>query len=247
MPDSATPNTLPTAWHLRLTQSQGPLSPTALCGHAPRPADRVRLRHLLAQGTLVNLGSPRLMALVTADDALGRFAPRQLARAAVLAHVGWSLQPLALSDTALAKVRLLAVARRHLRAAVADLVAQGQLVPLQLGRQSWVIGTAGLQHHLAQVQTLAPAPAHPESLTPARIRQAYADVLPPGGSMVELAALHRQLGGDLAALHTTLRHMLAEHQLFLVRGEPSVLSASECAAGLTIDGQTYHCIELRQD
>lgn len=244
MPDSA-PNPLPAAWHLRLTQAQGPLSPTALCGHAPRPADRVRLRHLLAQGTLVNLGSARLMALVTADDALGRFAPRQLARVAVLAHVGWSLQPLALSDTALAKVRLLACARRHLRAAVADLVAQGQLVPLQLGRQSWVIGTAGLQHHLAQVQP--PAPARPDPLTPARIRQAYADVLPPGGSMVELAALHRQLGGDLATLHTTLRHMLAEHQLFLVRGEPSVLSASERAAGLTIDGQTYHCIELRQD
>lgn len=245
MPDSAAPNTLPAAWHLRLTQAQGPLSPTALCGHAPRPADRVRLRHLLAQGALVNLGSPRLMALVTADDALGRFAPRQLARAAVLAHVGWGLRPLALSDTALAKVRLPAFARRHLRVAVADLVAQGQLVPLQLGRQSWVIGAAGIQHHLAQTQASAPAPSEP--LTPARLRQAYADVLLPGGSMVELAALHRQLGGDLAALHTTLRQMLAEHQLFLVRGEPSVLSAAEQAAGLTIDGQTYHCIELRQD
>jgi hypothetical protein len=201
----------------------------------------------LAQGTLVNLGTARQMALTTAADALGRFAPRQLACAAVLAHVGLGLQPLALSDTGLAKVRVLAGVRRHLRAAVADLVTQGQLVPLQLGRHSCVIGTAGLQHHLAQVPTLAPAPALPDPPTPARIRQAYAAVLPPGGSMVELAALHRQMGGDLAALHTALRQMLAEHQLFLVRGEPSVLSAAERAAGLTIDGQTYHCIELRQD
>jgi len=40
--------------------------------------------------------------------------------------------------------------------------------------------------------------------------------------------------------------MAASGEVLLVRGEPSVLSPTERAAGLPLDGQVYHCIELRQ-
>lgn len=245
------------AWLKALAQAPRPLRKTELLGRRPTRADQARLAGLLSSGEIVNLGSGRAMALATRADAQGRFATRQTARQAVLEHLGLSLKPLPLTNAALAKVRVVPHARAALRQAVADLVGQGRLLPLRMGAGSVVIGTDGIRHHLAQRGVTPdpvpagrpephPAPETPAAVAPDALRQAYAAVRAPGASMVEIGALQRRLGCGLEALHACLLHMLDRAEIFLIGGEPAVLSPQDRAAGLPLDGKTYHCIELRQ-
>lgn len=264
-PTPSQPANRTTAWLQTLAQASQPLTLSALFGRSATAADKAGLAPLLACGEVVNLAKGRAFALATRADATGRFAPLNLAREAVLRHLGLGLKPLPLASAALDRFAVAPWVRPHLRPAVMALVAQGLVVPVKLGNASFVVGTAGIEHHLAQlgaslsrppgepsaeaaaapVATLAPQPApQPTLLTEAAVRQAYAQALPPGGSMLEIGALQRQLGCELAALHALLRHMLEAQQLFLVQGEPTVLSAADQAAGLTLDGRRYHCVEL---
>ncbi len=246
-----------------LWQAPQPLSLKALFGRTATLADKAHLRHLLASGAVVNLAKPPAVALVAAADAAGRFAPLQLARAAVLAHLGLSLRPLAVSTAGLAKVKLLACARPQLRPAIAQLVADGQVLPLKVGASSVVVALAGVQRHLAQLGAAAvPVPATPVPAAgathvthfthvtdatlaaSAALRQAYAAVRRPGASMVEIGALQRHLGWPLEALHAALGQLVAQGQGAWVRGEPSVLPQADRAAALLHAGQSYCSFEL---
>lgn len=204
------------------------------------------------------------MALATREDACGRFSPLQLACKAVLGHLGLSLKPLSLSASGLASVRLPVFARPSLRQAVAALVTQGQVVPVKMGSLRCVVATAGIQHHLAQQAHLpVMAASHSAAVMPATadvqagvpppiqlsaqtVRHAYAQVLPAFATMVEIGAIQRYLGCDLAALHATLLQMLQAEQIYLVQGEPTLLAPGDQAAGLPVAGITYYCIELCQ-
>lgn len=244
-------------WLDRLQRAQQPLSLKALLGRAPTPADRRRLAQWLADGRVVNLGSGRTMALVGAAEAQGRLAPLSLARRAVLDHLGLGLKPLALTDHGLGQIRgLPGVVRPKLRQAVMALVDEGQLVPLRHGRTSLVVGVAGLRHHLEQTGTAQglsnpSAPARTDTPptvappTPEALCDAYRRILPTGGSMVEIGALQHALGCERDAMHALLRRMVAERRLFLVAGEPSLLSETDRAAALPHEGRHYHCVELR--
>ena len=249
-------------WLNTLRQADRPLSQAGLFGRSGRASDKASLSRLLASGEVVNLASGQVMALATREDAAGRFSPVTLAGQAVLNHLGLGLKPLSLSAAGLGSVRLPVFARPHLRQAVAALGTQGQVVPLKMGSFRCVVGAAGIQHHLAQ-QTPAPkqapqaapvpADAMPENasapIQPVSVQmvcEAYAQVLPMWGTMVEIGAIQRHLGCDLAALHATLRQMLHDAQIYLVQGEPTALSAPDQAAGLPVKGTTYYCIELCQ-
>jgi hypothetical protein len=249
---------LESAWLETLSLAVRPLSKPELLGRTRTRSASVQLARLLASGQVVNLGTPRVMALVTRSDADGRFAVLQLAQKAVLDHLGLSLKPLSLAAAALAKVKVVAGARSQLRKAVAALVDQGLLVPVKVGSGSLVIATAGIRHALAQrnvileqEERLRPrsevaAPTAASDVTPLALRQAYAQALRPSGSMVEMGALQRQLGCELPVLHACLLQMLDTRQIFLVVGEPAVLAAQDLAAGLPLDGVTYYCVELCQ-
>lgn len=244
-------------WLDRLQRAPQPLSQKALFGRSPTPADRRRLAQWLADGRVVNLGSGRAMALVGAAEAQGRLAPLNLARRAVLDHLGLGLKPLALTDHSLGQLKgVPGFVRPKLRQAVTALVNEGLLVPLRHGRTSLVVGVAGLRHHLEQTGsvpglTAADAPTGTDSrptaapLTPEALAEAYRRVLPVGGSMVEIGALQRSLGCERDALHALLRRLATERRLFLVPGEPSLLSEADRAAALPHEGRRYHCVELR--
>lgn len=243
-------------WLHLLQQASQPLSKKALFGKASNPADNALLAQLLAEGTLVNLACNQSFALVTHTDAQGRFAPLNLARQAVLTQLGLSLNPLVLTSSTLDKLKgIPPFVRPHLRQAVMSLVNEGQLIPIKHGRISLVIGLAGIEHQLAQVgvelvtRDSTPCtddPARAE-LDPEALRKAYAQVLPAGGSMVEIGTLRSVLDCELVALHACLHELLAKQEVFLVRGEPTMLSPESIAAGLTVDGVTYYCVEICQD
>lgn len=247
----------------KLRRANRPLSKSALFGRTGRASDQVQLAKLLATGDVVNLARGPVMALATREDACGRFSPLQLASKAVLGHLGLSLKPLSLSASGLASVRVPAFVRPSLRQAVAALVTHGQVVPVKMGRLRCVVATAGIQHHLAQQahapllasQSAVAMPAtaeaqagvpQPIQLSAQTVRHAYAQVLPAFATMVEIGAIQRYLGCDLAALHATLRQMLQAEQIYLVQGEPTLLADGDQAAGLPVAGITYYCIELCQ-
>jgi hypothetical protein len=237
-------------WLQQLQQARQPLSKKELFGKAPNSADNALLAQLLAEGSIVNLAKNQTFALVSREDALGRFAPLSLARQAVLSHLGLGLKPLALTSSTLDKLKgVLPFVRPALRQAVMTLVNEGQLIAFKHGNTSLVMGVAGVRHQLAQVGAelvvQAEPAAEPATLSAQALRQAYAQVLPAGGSMVEIGALHRALGGELAELHAVLRQLLAERQLFLILGEPSLLPQADRAAALLHEGRRYHCVELR--
>lgn len=250
-------------WLTKLRRADRPLSKSALFGRTGRASDQAQLARLLATGVVVNLARGPVMALATREDACGRFSPLQLACQAVLGHLGLSLKPLSLSASGLASVRLPVFDRPSLRQAVAALVTQGQVVPVKMGSLRCVVATAGIQHHLAQqahLPVLASPPAaampaaadvqagvpQPIQLSAQTVRLAYAQALPALATMVEIGAIQRYLGCDLAALHATLLQMLQAEQIYLVQGEPTLLAADDQAAGLPVAGITYYCIELCQ-
>lgn len=236
-------------WLERLAQAQAPLTLAALCGRRQATAaDRARLAALLAAGQVVNLAGRRGWALVLAADARGRLAPQRLAQQAVLDHLGLRVVPLALSATALARVRMPAWARPHTLAAVQQLVNEGKVLAFTLGRHRFVLGRAGLQAQLTQwARPAATSPPTPESLPDdgaSQLRRAYQRSLRPGCTMVEIGALQRALGWPLAEVHRQLLALREQGAVVLLVGEPTVLPAADVGAGLTLGATTFYSVEL---
>jgi hypothetical protein len=226
----------------KLEQAAQPLGKGALFGRKPGKADVERLNGLLKAGTVVNLAGRGGFSLVTAADAKGRFAPLPIARQALLDHLGSSLRPLSLSEAGLAAVKVPAYARSKRREAAAQLVAEGRLIPLKIGRSNLVIATAGVQRYLEQKNPPPPIPSPPPFED--QLRAVYEATLLPGHSMVELGELQRRLGWSLEVLHTQLRRLRDEQRIRLIVGEPTLLSPEDRAAGLPLDARTYYFVEF---
>ena len=225
----------------KLAAADGPLSKAVLFGRSPGKRDAQVLQRLLVGGQVVNLLGRKGFALVTSADAQGRFSPRQLARAGVLRYFGGSLRVLRLSTAGLSALKLQPYARAEARAAVEELQAEGQLIPLRIGSSNLVIAAEGVRRHLQSqfVSKASPAAKPPEPLS-----DSYRALLSPGRTMVKISELHRRHGGSLEALHAQLRQLVIRQGIFLAAGEPTVLDREDLAAGLQVDNKVYYYVEF---